>query len=295
MKLNSKVTWGLAWTGLAVVLAVPSVDFLTGKLGTPNNAAVVDSTAPASAVVETAKIPSVEVETPVADAEPAKPTGVTTTLTDKGVVITPAGGTPPADAVAKFEQSGKALPDYISGGSDTASAPTTPAARTDTTQLASLGSVTSTPDIAVPPVPFPTRPADPVRAAAAKPPVVNSVATRSDPVVIVDESRVTPPANIVAAPPTTPTRPVPPAPIADDSANWRGNGLEQYLDRSGLLDNSRSSASVTVVDRSSDYDPNGFYLSDGPNDSRAARRARLEQLFDETDDGYDVPQRFNLF
>ncbi len=30
MKLNSKVTWGLAWTGLAVILAVPSADFLTG-------------------------------------------------------------------------------------------------------------------------------------------------------------------------------------------------------------------------------------------------------------------------
>ncbi len=33
MRLNSKVTWGLAWAGLAVVVAVPSADFLTGKVG----------------------------------------------------------------------------------------------------------------------------------------------------------------------------------------------------------------------------------------------------------------------
>ena len=43
MKLNSKVTWGLAWTGLAVVLAVPSVDFLTGRLGSKDAAAVLTS------------------------------------------------------------------------------------------------------------------------------------------------------------------------------------------------------------------------------------------------------------
>ena len=58
---------------------------------------------------------------------------------------------------------------------------------------------------------------------------------------------------------------------------------------------------VTVTEEpSATYDPDGFYLSDGPNGEnarRAARRARLEQMFggdavDVTDDG---SLRFNLF
>ena len=56
MKFNSKVTWGLAWAGLAVVLAVPSVDFLTGKLGTASSAAVADVTAAADATTPASAI-----------------------------------------------------------------------------------------------------------------------------------------------------------------------------------------------------------------------------------------------
>ena len=65
MRLNSKVTWGLAWAGLAVVLAVPSADFLTGGFGKGDNAAVLTS-----------------------DIEPVKPAetaSVTTTKTPNGV------------------------------------------------------------------------------------------------------------------------------------------------------------------------------------------------------------------
>ena len=62
-----------------------------------------------------------------------------------------------------------------------------------------------------------------------------------------------------------------------------------YLERNGLVDGAsadgRSSASVTVLKKpSSDYDPDGFYLSDGPNDSKAARRARIEQMLEEQDE-----------
>ena len=32
MRFNSKLTWGLAWAGLAVVLVVPSADYLTGMM-----------------------------------------------------------------------------------------------------------------------------------------------------------------------------------------------------------------------------------------------------------------------
>ena len=41
----------------------------------------------------------------------------------------------------------------------------------------------------------------------------------------------------------------------------------------------------TVIQRPSpDYDPDGFYLSDGPNGSKATRRARIERMLEEQSD-----------
>ena len=51
MRLNSKLTWGLAWAGLAIVVAVPSADFLTGKGG---KAAVLTSTVEPGTPIKTA-------------------------------------------------------------------------------------------------------------------------------------------------------------------------------------------------------------------------------------------------
>ena len=80
MRLNPKVTWGLAWTGLALVLAVPSADFLTGQFGKDaRNAAVLTS--------DIAPVKTAAVE----PAAPAKTTKVTTVKTDKGIKIVPAG------------------------------------------------------------------------------------------------------------------------------------------------------------------------------------------------------------
>jgi len=279
MRLNSKVTWGLAWTGLAVVLAVPSADFLTGKLG-DGKAAVITSTTdpvkPGNAATKTASI--------------------TTTKTKTGVIITPAGGTAPVltDPVDAYAKTGKPLPDYISSnGTTTAST----GVKSDTTQVASIDPVA--------PTPFPARPPDVVQSVLPKPvlpkPVVTdpvqtgSIPAKSaDPVVIVDQ----PPAPVQEAAVDNGDHPVPPAPIVDESATWRAKGLARYLDRDGLLDKSQSSASVVVVKRPSNYDPDGFYLSDGPNDSRAARRARLERLLNDrqfSDEEYDDGTSFSLF
>ncbi len=284
MRLNSKMTWGLAWAGLAVVVAVPSMDFLTGKLGDGSNKALITSTTdPVSGA-----------------AAPAKTASVTTTITKTGVIITPAGSTPPADPVDKYLDTNKALPSYISGG-------TAPAAASDTTQVAIVDPVA--------PTPFPARPAaldrqviapaavtapqtvavDPTTTASiTTAPVVTAApsvttvpvvtAAPAQPVVIVDDSKT---ATIDGAAPR------PPADIVDDSANWKSQGLEQYLDQNGLLDKGKSTANVTSKP-ADNYDPNGFYLSDGPNNSRAARRARVEQLFDEQD-GNAPPASFTLF
>ena len=199
---------------------------------------------------------------------PPKATGVTTTLTDKGVIITPAGGTPPADAVgqARAERQGAARLHHRRHRTARRDSAGRAAQRHDAARVARF----DRDDRRRRPLRRP--PCRPCRSRRAARCAQAAAANLGEPVVIVDENRVTPPQNLVgppAPPVATPNRPVPPAPIADDAANWRGNGLEQYLDRNGLLDNGRSNASVTVVDRSSDYDPDGFYLSDGPNCPRA--------------------------
>jgi hypothetical protein len=121
--------------------------------------------------------------------------------------------------------------------------------------------------------------------------------------VIIDENQLDDTQQ--AAIDTEDAGPIPPAGIDDDNAqSWKRSRLDRYLERNGLIDDSgntgQSSASVTIIKRpSKNYDPDGFYLSDGPNNAaakRAARRARVEQMFgddeeDDSDDGFT----FNLF
>jgi len=263
MKLNSKVTWGLAWTGLAVVLAVPSADFLTGRLGGGKDAAAV-----LTSDVEPVKTAAV---TPAA-ALPAKT--VTTVKTRNGISIVPAGSKPPAgDPVDKALSSGKPLPDYISDGDTPAPAET---------QVASIDPT--------PPTPFPSwaRPKATPAPVLAAPTVTAPVATSPEP-VIVDEQTLT---GSIASPEAK--RPVPPSSIVDDSANWDEETLREYLERRGILEGGSDRSTARVTERSTTYDPDGFYLSDGPNGdrmTRETRRQRLQRLFEESDD----PDSFTLF
>lgn len=278
MRLNSKVTWGLAWTGLAVVLAVPSADFLTGGFGAKDKAAVLISDVEPVKTASAAPVEGTPVKT------------VTTVKTKNGISIVPADSVPPAsaDPVDKVLSSGKPLPSYISNDKPAATALPTE------TQVASIDPT--------PPTPFPSwaRPkAAPdaivkapttTKAPAATPTVVTTPTAKTpDPVVIVDENTLT---GSIAQP----TNPVPPAAIVDDSQNWDTETLRQYLERRGILEGSESNRSTaTVNERSTTYDPDGFYLSDGPNGDRVARekrRQRVEQLFEGSNDD---PAGFTLF
>jgi len=263
MRLNPKIAWGLAWAGLAVIVAVPSVDFLSGR-GATDTAAVL---APAPEKTAAPK--------PVAVAEvPAKTTSVTTTRTANGVIITPAGSPPPADPVEAFVKSGKTLPDYISDGEAPAVAATPPAPAAPT----QVAAIDPTPVVTAP-MPFP-RPVFPATPKAAAP-------LAAEPVVIVDETAVTGSLG-------TPAGPKPPAPIVDDTANWETESLRQYLERRGILEGGSADtrSRATVTQRPSDaYDPDGFYLSDGPNNARQERQRRLYQLFEDSGESPD----FTLF
>jgi hypothetical protein len=280
MKLNSKVTWGLAWAGLAVVLAVPSADYLTSQFGLKGPSAAVITSTTDPVTTGTSKAPALE-----------RTAAVTTKVTKTGVKIIPAGSPKPAlttnDPVDKFVNSGKSLPDYISDGDSGQTAKAAPvlgAPADEPTQVANL----DTSATLAPPMPFPRRPPDLVRPTQPTPAeprvIVNEGALPvDDGAVPFDESDGMPDQLAV-----TPDGPLPPAGIEDDWRGARDRRLTNYLEQNGLIDggsaDGRSSASVTVVERpSADYDPTGFYLSDGPNNSKAKRRARIERLLE--DDG----------
>jgi hypothetical protein len=261
MRLNSKVTWGLAWTGLAVVLAVPSVDLLTGRLGGPGEAAAVLTSG--IEPVQTASI------TP-ADPLPVKT--VTTVKTKNGISIVPAGSTPPAaDPVDDKLGAGNALPDYISDSDAPAKVET---------QVASIDPT--------PPTPFPAW-ARPRIAATPAAPVIERTAPAAspEPIVIVDDTQT----GSIALP----SGPTPPAPILDDSANWDNETLRQYLERRGILDDGDERSSATVTERSTTYDPDGFYLSDGPNGDRTSRETRRQRNLRMLEESNDDPESFTLF
>lgn len=264
MRLNSKLTWGLAWAGLALVLAVPSADFITSRLGA----------APGTAVVMTSDTTPVTGK-PTAPAE-TPTTKVTTVKTDKGIRIVPtATGTTAAsdDPVDKYLSSGKPLPDYISDGD--APADTAPATREETKVAA------------VEPVPV-NLPRMPLPASARPSPLpAMPAASQPEPVVIVDETAST---GSIALPPADP--------MVDDSANWETESLRDYLERRGILEGDPSSSSVTVTERNvapppNNYDPDGFYLSDGPNGDRTQRLTRREQILRMLEEGDE--DGFTLF
>ena len=259
MRLNPKLTWGLAWAGLAVVVAVPSADFLTGRLGG----------GPDAAAVLTSDIEPVKTA-PVAPAEPLPVKTVTTIKTKDGISIIPAGSKPPpADPVEAMLSSGKPLPDYISDGEASAEAQT---------QVASIDPA--------PPTPFPSW-ARPKPAPAPAAPAQATPAATPGP-VIVDETTLT---GSIAEP----RGPVPPAPIVDDSQNWDTETLRDYLERRGILEGGGDRSTARVTERPANYDPDGFYLSDGPNRDRLrreTRRERIQRLFEESDND---PDSFTLF
>jgi hypothetical protein len=297
------LTWGLAWAGLAVVLVVPSADYLTGVLGKGKTTALLTST---SDPVKPLPVPA---KVKPAAANVTKSGSVTTKVTKNGVSIVPntvapaastqvasnTAGAPVLDPVDKLVQSGKKLPDYISDGdtTTTGSIPAVPSPGAtkpsgDATQVATIDPAT-----AAAPVPFPRRPPDVAHAALPKP------TQARQPTVIVDEQQLAT-QEATAMPDQLQVGddagPVPPAGLPDDWRTVRQRKLMKYLEQNGLVDGAsadgRSSASVTIIQKPSpDYDPDGFYLSDGPNGSKAARRARIERMLEEQNDD----EGFTLF
>lgn len=118
MKLNSRVTWGLAWAGLALVVAVPSADILTSQFSSGQSAVVIGE-APAKAPAT-----KVALVAPVPAARPAGRDAVAATKPVAPVQSVAQGD--PSDPVGKFVSNGKKLPSYITGADTAAVAPKAP-------------------------------------------------------------------------------------------------------------------------------------------------------------------------
>ena len=257
MKIDRRITNGLAWAGVILVVGVPTADLLSAQFLGPSTPAP----AQVAVVSEIAPIPAPLSQRPVAPiAKPAVDIAVTTPVKPAAPVVTAlaASSSQTAGVVDTFLHSGKAMPDYITGGGASAAPAqvattspgrtpivTPPAATTpgvDPMQVASIPSRT----VAPVPMPLSMRPA----------PIMV-------PVAVTDPSAIVLPPGLSA-----PVRP-PATVTAADLEDWETGPLSEFLARK---QGRGSSATVT-----SDYDPNGFFLDQGPNPVRRDRVIEREE------------------
>ncbi|MHA6690064.1 hypothetical protein [Devosia sp. A449] len=229
MKIDRRITNGLAWAGVLLVVGVPAADLLSAQfMGGPDRSAP-----PQIAVIEPeAPVPAPLEQRP--DAEEAASVAP--------VVIQPAAQT--GDAVDSFVQSGRPLPSYITGAdAPVATAPVQPSAPAPK------------PAVATPAAP-PVVNTDPVEVAALPPkiaPVPMPLSMRPRPVA-------PPLANAQPAVVIPPSVTAPSAITAADLEDWESGPLSEFLARR------QQQGSAPVVQP--DYDPNGFFLDQAPNQPR---------------------------
>lgn len=261
MKLNPKLTGGLAWAGLVVILAVPSADMLMKPQEQAGAATVTSGTD----AIRTSSVPA-----PVTEA------------------VKPAS----EDPVDSYLASGRKLPSYISDAPaevasrapvktpqlvvPTQPATTGPGAQTATIAPPAAESVAPSVDVAAiapagpvaPPTPYPAslRPKAPVATAV----------RQEEPPLIIDEDIVTRREAAVARVLDDDLGPRSPGGFVrgDELEEWDSGSLADYLERRGMLNENEQQASA------SNYDPDGFFLDEGPNsDVRLIRRVRPRDFF----------------
>jgi hypothetical protein len=234
MQIDRRVTNGLAWAGALLVVAVPSIDYLTGQFAGAGTAA------PASiAVIEPASSPDPAPLGQRPDAPKVAATG----------------------AVDSFIQSGRPLPSYI-----TDAPATTPAAAPAPAPVATTPPAAATPAT-------PTRPlivTDPVQVAAVPPkvaPIPMPLSMRPRPVIatqppmvdaigapIINPVAVAPSPEPVYVPPSVGRAPSPVT--AADLEDWESGPLSEFLARR----QQEQGVTSTPV-----YESEGFYLDEWNN------------------------------
>jgi hypothetical protein len=284
MKIDRRITNGLAWTGALLVVAIPSADFISRQFmpEVGSSVAVVSEVrAPAAAPIPVA--PVVEARQDVAEA----PKAAVSAPTPKPAVAQT------GDAVDAYLNSGRALPDYITGGS------AAPVAKPEVQPVAKPAApqpVAPAPQPAPAPTPVATAPAVTPQAApaaapasavvAAVPQVIKgfptpvsqrppSVAVAYTPPLIIDtppihsQTVIRPSGNRVIRPGDN--RVLRPEDL-DDMEEWEAGPMQDFFNQQGSSATFRRQQivppSVVVppanVGGGNDYVPGGFFLDQGP-------------------------------
>lgn len=270
MKMDRRLTNGLAWAGALLVIGIPAADYITGAFAGSSapNIAVVDAEPVEAAAPAPATAPA-----PVATAEAATPAPAA-----KPQAVASAG-----NAVDGFLQSGKPLPSYITGGDTPAVvAPAKPAA-TPVAQPPAQAVTTPAP-AATTPAPIAATPAPAEQVAALPParvaPTPMPLSMRPQPVTVPLASNQP---LIIDQPTTAPIVPVqqPPSDFvtAEDLEDWESGPLSEFLARRGQ----QSSATYQVQQNAPAYENNGFWLDEGPRGNRPV------QGYSPDDDVYFTP------
>jgi len=251
MQIDRRIINGLAWAGAALVVLVPAADYVSRALKAPApQLAVVQEEEPAPALVAppatTPAKPEVAVSAPApapapVESRPAAEPAVAAAAPTERV----AGGS----AVDTYLQSGRKLPSYISDSAATSAA--TPAV------APSAPTVTPPPVAATPAAPAETPRVEtaalPQKIAPVPMPLSMRPRSVERPVVV-----ATPPAVEAPLIIETPQQPVV---TADDLRDWESGPLADFLAQRG-----QGPREVVVPE---DYDPDGFFLDQGPNNSQA--------------------------
>ena len=272
MQIDRRITNGLAWAGVLLVVGVPTADLLSAQFfgnpeTTPAQVAVIEPVAhvaptpaplsqrPAAPVqvaakpAETAPVVAAPV-TQVAVAAPAKPAAP--------VVAKPAAPTTQtAGVVDNYLQSGKPMPSYITGAPSAAPAAAAPA------QVAVAKPVATQPTR----IPIVTTPAgiDPIQVASIpqtrEAPVPMPLSMRPRPVI--NPLAVAPSEDIFLPPSVTRQQPANIVPrsasvTAEELEDWENGPLEEFL--AARQQQRRGNAGMA----DDDYDADGFFLDEGP-------------------------------
>lgn len=266
MKMDRRLSNGLAWAGALLVIGIPTADYLTGAFADKPSVAVVDA-----APIETANV--VEAAASVAPAAPKPAVQVAEAAKPAAQPQSAAGKSDPVDG---YLQSGKALPSYITGG-ETASvkpvqpaATTPPAPQTPPVVAATPPAATATPALA------PTEQVAALPAKLAPTPMPLSMRPRPVTVPLASDQPL-----IIDGPAAAVPSQRPPADFvtSDDLQDWESGPLSEFLARRGQ----QSSATYRVQKNQPSYDPDGFWLDRGPRGDRPVGR------YPPDDDVYYLP------
>ena len=268
MQIDRRITSGLAWAGLFIVVAVPVADAVSGQLMGDQDQITVASIAAPPALV--APVPAPLSQRPQA---PAAQPVVETAAVAPAKPIAPPVAKPAASAnpiVDSFLSAGKPLPSYITGAQD---APQQTAAATPAVSkpvVTAPVQPAAVPGQPVAPVAA-SQPVDPIEVATLTPariaPMPMPLSMRPKPVSRplatqpVNEDIVLPP-EVVAG---NDARPV----VVDDLQDWESGPLSEFL-----AQRQRSSAVVTQNDAYED---------------RPVRRPRRDVYLGPADDEFFFP------